>query len=460
VSSEELSSPEAGEIQSEDSPPSGEYRSHPPPPAYAAYPPPLRRGGSPGASPPGYPHSPHLPPLRPPSRGWRDDIIDEPPPVITVVHKLRSSVSPSSSHYRLKKEKKKKSSRSHSLGHKKKKKKRSKSSERIVEDDESSSSIRKSRKDYPPNKHSRSSSRGNASQNGSDHVAKHSPFRELPPQEALGDGLIDNAVRPRPPISPQSLEEGERPVRTPSPRLRPRTPSPLEQRYRRSPVRNLSPRRRSPARRLSPLKRRSMTPPLHVARHDYPPQSSSSSRRRSRTPPPISRSKRRTPSPLPPMDYEREDRLKVHRSVSKSRNWRRSRSRSPALIITRHNSPRHSPRSSSHAHHSHHSHHSRGAPSTPPSPPQSTHRRHRSRSGARRTPLRGARSGSGNRRSASRGGRSASRSPTSSRRLREIAGRAKMSETSLFAELVKDKNMRELAMKRLAEFQKKVSRIL
>lgn len=46
--------------------------------------------------------------------------------------------------------------------------------------------------------------------------------------------------------------------------------------------------------------------------------------------------------------------------------------------------------------------------------------------------------------------RSKSRSPTSIRRVREISAKVKMSETSLFAELVKDRSMRALAMKRLA----------
>ncbi|XP_054285526.1 cyclin-dependent kinase 12-like isoform X2 [Macrosteles quadrilineatus] len=46
--------------------------------------------------------------------------------------------------------------------------------------------------------------------------------------------------------------------------------------------------------------------------------------------------------------------------------------------------------------------------------------------------------------------RSKSKSPTSMRRVREISAKVKMSETSLFAELVKDRNMRELAMRRLA----------
>ena len=40
-------------------------------------------------------------------------------------------------------------------------------------------------------------------------------------------------------------------------------------------------------------------------------------------------------------------------------------------------------------------------------------------------------------------------------KVREISAKAKMSETSLFAELVKDRNMRELAMKRLQELTEK-----
>lgn len=51
--------------------------------------------------------------------------------------------------------------------------------------------------------------------------------------------------------------------------------------------------------------------------------------------------------------------------------------------------------------------------------------------------------------------RSKSRSPAVLRRVREISAHTKMSETSLFAELVKDRNMRELAMKRLAALQEK-----
>uniref|UniRef100_A0A1B6D7P7 Cyclin-dependent kinase 12 n=2 Tax=Clastoptera arizonana TaxID=38151 RepID=A0A1B6D7P7_9HEMI len=51
--------------------------------------------------------------------------------------------------------------------------------------------------------------------------------------------------------------------------------------------------------------------------------------------------------------------------------------------------------------------------------------------------------------------RSKSKSPTSLRKVREISAKAKMSETSLFAELVKDRNMRALAMKRLAALNDK-----
>ncbi|KAG8284182.1 Cyclin-dependent kinase 12 [Homalodisca vitripennis] len=46
--------------------------------------------------------------------------------------------------------------------------------------------------------------------------------------------------------------------------------------------------------------------------------------------------------------------------------------------------------------------------------------------------------------------KSRSKSPASLRKVREISAKAKMSETSLFAELVKDRHMRELAIKRLA----------
>ncbi|XP_075237896.1 cyclin-dependent kinase 12 isoform X3 [Lycorma delicatula] len=58
-------------------------------------------------------------------------------------------------------------------------------------------------------------------------------------------------------------------------------------------------------------------------------------------------------------------------------------------------------------------------------------------------------------RSRSRSPRSRSRSPGSLQRVREISAKVKMSETSLFAELVKDRNMRELAMKRLAALKEK-----
>jgi len=52
-------------------------------------------------------------------------------------------------------------------------------------------------------------------------------------------------------------------------------------------------------------------------------------------------------------------------------------------------------------------------------------------------------------RAAKRRSKSRSKSPNSLRRVREISAKVKMSETSLFAELVKDRNMRELAIKRL-----------
>ncbi|KAF6209831.1 hypothetical protein GE061_015583 [Apolygus lucorum] len=436
VSSEELSSPEAGEIQSEDSPtPCHGIYTPPPLPMY-----PRRLSSESRGT---YSRSPSLVQ----SRGEWDGISSK-------SRKHVSSVSPSA-YSRVKKEKKKKSSRKHSPSHKKKKKKRSKSNERVRDEESPEPSTRKSRKDHGhvKEKASRSSSRTvehlfeDGSKNGSDHhhrlpindMEVTIPVNRSNPTPPVHEEYSRDSFRRGIPVSPQSLEEGERPIRTPSPEL-PLTRSPTPVSYpKESRRKSRTPRRKiseSPESRRRSSKKRAATPPP-MPKHEH----SRSSRRRSRSPVPTSRGRRRTPS----IEYERERDERMR--------WTRDshdRHMSPVRHVSRRDESPYSAAKKRKRHDSREVRHEK---------PREKHkkRRHHSRSKTR-SPLRVRRSRTPPHRRVPKKispSGSNSRSPTSSKKIKELTGRTKMSETSLFAELVKDKNMRELAMKRLAELGKK-----
>ncbi|XP_073971090.1 cyclin-dependent kinase 12 isoform X3 [Rhodnius prolixus] len=220
-------------------------------------------------------------------------------------------------------------------------------------------------------------------------------------------------------------------LRSPSPRIRRRSPSiEREERARHSKSRRRSPssvllsptprmRRRSPSIEKDERARwtRERTPPLRH-RHDSP----HSRKRRKDRDRDDSKERRR----------ERRDSYK-HK---KRRHHSRTKSRSPVRVTIR--VRRSDSRSVSRGHEA------RPWRRSSRSPAPVVRHVSRSRSPSYRRPPKRVPSS-----------RSPSRSPTCLKKVREISAKAKMSETSLFAELVKDRNMRELAMKRLAQLNEK-----
>ncbi|CAH1397370.1 unnamed protein product [Nezara viridula] len=420
VSSEELSSPEAGEIQSEDSH-SGHLDFHPN--LIHGKPYPFRRVSTDSRD-----SYTTQSPSHDSRRHWENIEIQ--------LQRHRLSGSPSSYSSRSVKEKKKKSSKKHSPGHRKKKKKRSKSQERIKSPIEEE--LLKNRPELLL-KLLDTECYGRSFQNDrffSEGVrtpieSKNGPPCPIPISSpnsmclgAISPHTPPLVSRKRLPVTPEEpLEEGERPTRSPTPKQSP-SPKPvgkeeMKKHKRRSDDRHgtssktRSWRSRSPS--SSRVRRRSHSAerderrwkekdsPSRRSHHDSPhyrkrrkERESSKERRRDRTREKHkkrrhhSRSKSRSP-------------MRIRRSVSRGHSWRRSRtprvSRSP---ITHPKSPNHR---------------------------RSSVKRHISKS--------------------------RSKSPATLRRVRAFSAKAKMSETSLFAELVKDRNMRELAMKRIAELSEK-----
>ncbi|XP_014254180.1 cyclin-dependent kinase 12 isoform X2 [Cimex lectularius] len=489
VSSEELSSPEAGEIQSEDS---GHLEFAP-----ALIPERFHYRLS-ADSRDTYSPSPSVDSRR----NWDGNLESK-------TKKRKLSPSPIS-YSRSKEKKSKKSSKKHSPGHKRKKRKKSreKSRERnkspihvpdlflihFMNNSPHSSlnapnyydeleEIKQSKRiennngsSFPSAVSPRSAS--DIDLKNTNHPSPHTPPTEEhpPPQPSFSS---NRRSAPQPVSPSRSLEEGERPHRTPSPfgpesspdmgRDRDKKRDSSLKRHRDSPVLKSSSSNHRHSEKVSDMKKHKRKSP---SRYDVD-KHSRSSRRHSPSPrSPISRPRRQTPS------YEREDRrwtrdkmspsrynrhesphsrkrrkeresgekkrerlrdkhkkrrhhdsrsksksplrmltIRVRRSVSRSRSWKRTRSRSPPNMLSHGRSP---------------VRHSR-------SPPIARH----SRSPMHKRSLK------------SRPSRSPSHSPSSLRKVREISAKVKMSETSLFAELVKDRNMRELAMKRLAELAEK-----
>ncbi|XP_046390009.1 uncharacterized protein LOC124158759 isoform X2 [Ischnura elegans] len=226
------------------------------------------------------------------------------------------------------------------------------------------------------------------------------------------------APRPRSPRSPRP-----RSPRSPRPRS-PRSPRPRSPRSPR-PRSPRSPRPRSPR---SPRSGGPRTPRPRSPRSPRPRSPRSPRPRSPRSPRPRSpRSPRprspRSPRPRSPRSPRpRSPRSPRSRRWSRSPSWGRSRARSRSRSRT----PTRNRRSGTSSGSAARSSSKRRSPSSPSPRSPSHHHHHRHHRHSHATP--------------------------SAKVLRE---QAKMSETSLFAELVKDKNMRELAMKRLAAFKEK-----
>ncbi|XP_071446876.1 cyclin-dependent kinase 12 isoform X2 [Hetaerina americana] len=225
------------------------------------------------------------------------------------------------------------------------------------------------------------------------------------------------APRPRSPRSPRP-----RSPRSPRPRS-PRSPRPRSPRSPR-PRSPRSPRPRSPRSSRSggprtPRPRSPRSPRPRSPRSPRPRSPRSPRPRSPRSPRPKSPRSPRPRSPRSPRP--RSPRSPRSRRWSRSPSWGRSRARSRSRSRT----PTRGRKSGTSSGSAARSSSKRRSPSSP-SPRSPSHHHHRHHRHSHATP--------------------------SAKVLRE---QAKMSETSLFAELVKDKNMRELAMKRLAAFKEK-----
>ncbi|XP_063972966.1 cyclin-dependent kinase 12 isoform X2 [Diachasmimorpha longicaudata] len=247
---------------------------------------------------------------------------------------------------------------------------------------------------------------------------------------------------PRPPLTPELPKSPEQ-MKSPSPR---RSLSPLETSLSRRRVHSPSPRRREP----SPSPRRREYSPMGMLRMRHTP---SPSRRREYSPSAMHRRRDPRSSVSPPgKRRRRDDSERRHRHHEKERrdNKRKSRStRSPpgrGLPLPLSRSRSRSPRSWRKLTRSRSRSRRRSrSPRKSRSPKLlKSLRKHRSKSPR---PLRASIPSPGPH-------RPRVRSPSSLKAI-NLRGQAKINETSLFAELVKDRNMRELAYKKLQEAKEK-----
>ncbi|KAK9501455.1 hypothetical protein O3M35_012174 [Rhynocoris fuscipes] len=285
------------------------------------------------------------------------------------------------------------------------------------------------------------------------------PSPHTPPEEG------EHRESPSPPLSRRKLNRSRDVHYSSSPDTVSRKPS------RRS-YAHVSPdiKRTSSKLRDRDIKRRS-TPSSQSRQHSVGLSSDRHSKSRRRTPPPV-----RTPSPVPWMrrrspSIEKDDRMRWTRERTPltrhkhesphSRKRRKDRERERDDSKDRRRERRDSYKHKKRRHHSRtksrspvrvrrsdsrsisRGHDMRSRRKSTRSPPPIVRHVSRSRSPSYRRPTKRVPSS-----------RSQSRSPCF-KRVREISAQAKMSETSLFAELVKDRNMRELAMKRLAQLNEK-----